>query len=304
MPRRRLLLPALAALTLTACGTDAPQAAPSPSPSPSGPSLEKVVRTAAAETAALGTSKFTVETTAVTAGKQITVRGEGAYDTRQGTGQLRFDVPGADGTPAGGGSVEQRIIGPDLYLTLPQQPDAFFKLPVTGLGTTSFGSGVDPVASLRALVGLRDVVEVGRKEVQGVETTHYTGTYDVAGALAAVEGQARAVLEAMLRSTDQGVVEFAAYVDGEGRLVRLEQQLELGGSTSLRSVLELYDFGTVVRATPPPADKVRDGAPLLAALRAVLPAPVPAPALPAPAPAPVPPAPAAPAPAPSPTPEA
>ena len=295
--RRRLLLLALAALSLAACGTDSPQAVP-PSPSPSGPALEQVVRAAAAETAALATSKFRIETTAVTAGLQVTVRGEGAYDTRRGTGQLRFDIPGADGSTAGGGSVEQRIVGADLYLTLPQQPDTFFRLPVTGLGTTSFGSSADPVASLRALVGLRDVVEVGRMQVQGVEATQYTGTYDVAGALDAVEGQARVVLEAMLRSTDQSVVVFAAYVDDEGRLIRLEQELELAGATALRSVLEFYDFGTIVIVTAPPPDKVRDGAPLLAALSSVLPAPLPAP------PPPPPPPPAAPAPAPSPTPEA
>lgn len=291
MLRRHLLLPALAALALTACGTGAPAAAPAPtavpSPSPSGPSLEQVVKRSAAQTARLATSKFTVETTALVGDREVTVRGEGAYDTGRGTGQLRFDVPGADGSPTGGGSVEQRVVGADLYLTLPQQPDAFFRLPVTALGSTSFGSSADPVASLRALVGLRDVVEVGRKDVRGVETTHYTGTYDVAGALAAVDGQARAVLQAMLAGTDQSVVDFAAYVDDEGRLVRLEQELDLAGARALRTVLELYDFGTIVMVTAPPEDKVRDGAPLLAALRAVLPAPAPAPA-PPPAPAPEP----------------
>ena len=253
MLRRRLLLPALAALTLTACGADAPTAVPtpSPSPSPSAPSADQVVRTAAVDTARLPTAKFTIETSAVTNGKRLTVRGQGAYDTQRGTGQLRFDIPDADGDPAGGGSVEQRLIGADLYLTLPQQPDAFFRLPVTGLLTTSLGSSADPVASLRALVGLRDVVEVGSTQVRGVATTQYTGTYDVAGALAAVEGQARAVLEAMLRSTDQGVVAFDAYVDGDGRLTRLEQDLQLAGETALRSVLELYDFGTIVVVTPP-----------------------------------------------------
>lgn len=286
MLRSRLLaLPALSlALVLTGCagdgssdrGTDpAPEAAAT-----TGPAAADLVRTAAAETTETGSSKLSLTSTTVVGGQDVTFSGEGAFDYAEKTGQLSFEVPGADGSSAGGGSIEQRIIGPDLFLTLPQTPGVFYRLKVADVAGTSLGGSADPTASLQALEGLADVKEVGKEQVRGVETTHYEGTYDVKEAIAKAQGVAKTVLESTLASSDLEDVPFDAYLDGEGRLVKFEQELQLPataqtGGQPLRSttVLELFDFGTEVVVTAPPADKVRDGAPLLAALRSAVPQP-------------------------------
>lgn len=286
---RLLVLPALAALALTGCsGNDSP--APQAAASAQDTAGVAVVRTAAQTTAETGSSKFALTSTTAIGGQDVTFSGEGAFDYTAKTGQLMFKVPGRDGAAAGGGSIEQRIIGPDLYLTLPQMPGTFYRLKVADVAGTSLGGSTDPIASLRALEGVADVSKIGEEQVRGVQTTHYRGSYDVKQAIAKATGAAKTVLESTLGASSLEQVPFDAFVDGEGRIVRFEQQIELPASEATRgqaltskTVLELFDFGTTVAVTAPPAAKVKDGAPLLAALKAAVPKPAASqPAAPAP----------------------
>lgn len=313
MRRRRLLvLPVLLALVLTGCsGAEEPDAPVAASTSASaGPAPYVLVRTAATETVSTGSSKFSLRSTTAVGGQDVVFEGEGAYDYVKRNGQLRFVVPGPDGAAAGGGSIEQRILGPDLYLTLPQQAGVFYKLPLAAVAGTSLGGSVDPTAALQALEGVTDVEVVGADEVRGVETTHYRGTFNVQTAIAGAEGVAKTILQSTLGASASPDIPFDAHVDAEGRLVRFSQEVELaagpqtgGQALTASTILALYDFGTVVAVTAPPGADVRDGAPLLAALKAALPTPAPAPTSPAPtfpvpkspeaSPAPVSPAPAA-----------
>ncbi|MBC7375323.1 MAG: hypothetical protein H7323_15145 [Frankiales bacterium] len=273
---RVIILPALAALALTGCsGTDspAPQAAAS-----SDAAAVSLVQTAAQSTAETGSSKFALTSTTAIGGQNVTFSGEGAFDYTAKTGQLMFKVPG-QGRSAGG-TIEQRIVGPDLYLTLPQTPGTFYRLKVADVAGTSLGGSTDPIASLRALEGVSAVSKVGDEQVRGVQTTHFRGSYDVAQAIAKATGAAKTVLESTLGASSLKQVPFDAFLDGQGRIVRFEQQIELPASAATRgqaltskTVLELFDFGTTVKVVAPPAAKVKDGAPLLAALRSSAPKP-------------------------------
>ena len=274
---RPLAAIALTALALTACssgGSGDPQAGASRGPDASG-----IIQAAATSSGSTGSSKFSLSSTTTIGKQDVTFMGEGAFDYAKKSGQLTFAVPGADGSPDGGGTIEQRIIGADLYLTLPQQAGVFYKLKVADVAGTSLGASTDPTAPLQALKGASGVEEVGKETVRGVETTHYEGSYDVAEAIASASGPSKAVLASTLGATTLKEVPFDAYLDGEGRLVKFEQELELpptpqtgGDVLKSRTVLELYDFDTVVTVSAPPAASVRDGAPLLAALRAAVPA--------------------------------
>ena len=301
--RRLLVLPALLAFVLTGCSGAQEPTDPVAAPSPTGPAPYVLVRTAATETVSTGSSKLSLTSTTSIGGQDVTFEGVGAYDYAKRTGQLRFDVPGPNGAAAGGGSIEQRVIGPDLYLTLPQQAGVFYRLPLAEVVGTSLGGSVDPTAALQALEEVTDVERVGVDEVRGVETTHYRGTYDVQTAIDGAEGVGRAILQSTLGASAAPTIEFDAHLDDEGRLVRFSQEVELAGGPQTggqpltsNTVLELYDFGTLVSVTAPPPADVRDGAPLLAALKAALPPPSPAPT----SPAPTSPAPTSPAPAPTP----
>lgn len=284
---RLLVLPALAALALTACGGSGPSTAAGGSgpggAGPGGKDAMAVVQAAARDTTATGSSKFALTSTTAIGGQDVTFAGEGAFDYAAKTGQLTFNVPGADGSASGGGSIEERLIGPDLYLTLPQMPGVFYRLKTADVAGTSLGGSTDPTASLSALQGITEVKEVGKERVRGEQATHYQGTYDVKKALSSVTGTAKTLLQGTLGSTTLSSVPFDAYLDGKGRLVKFAQELELpataqtgGKKLTSKTVLELFDFGTTVTVAAPPAAQVRNGAPLLAALKGAAPAPSPA----------------------------
>lgn len=284
---RLLVLPALAALALTACGGASEPAAPP------GPVADVLIRAAATQTTGAGSSKFALTGTTAIGGQEVTFAVEGTYDYAQRIGQLSFDVPPAAGQPAGG-TIEQRIIGNDLYLMLPQQPGVFYKLLVSDVAGTLLGNSTDPTVALQALAGVSDVKKVGANQVRGIQATHYQGEYDVVQASAKAEGAAKAILDSTLGQFALEKVPFDAYLDGEGRLVKFEQRLELpasaqtgGQALSSTFSIELFDFGTPVTVVAPAAESVRDGAPLLDALKAAALAPsaAPTPASPAASPA-------------------
>lgn len=301
---RLAALAAACLLALSACSDD-PASTASDRPAP-----DVMIRAATAQTTGAGSSKFALTSTTAIGDQDVTLAGEGAYDYARKTGQLVFQVPGAEGETAGG-TIQQRILGEDVYLTLPEQPEVFYKLLVNDVAGTALGSSIDPTATLQTLTGVAQATRVGEVKIREQKATHYRGQYDVAQALAQAQGPAKAILQATLGRTTQQQIPFEAYLDSAGRVVKFEQRLELPPTqfTANKPIvstftLELYEFGTVVTVVAPPGEAIRDGAPLLAALREVTPQAPPPPVPPAPAPAepaPVPP-PAEPAPVPPPAP--
>ena len=268
--RSRLSALVLGAALLAGCGGSSGGG----EPEAKGPAADTLVLAAAAKSTGVGSSKISLTSTTQVGGQDVAFAGEGAYDYVKRTGSLAFEVPGADGTAASGGTIEQRIIGEDLYLSLPQQKGVFYKLKIADVAGTSLGGSTDPTASLQALQGLTEVEEVGKEEVRGVETTHYRGEYDVQEAVAKAQGAAKTILQTALRGTTLTTVPFDAYLDGEGRLVKMTQKVELpasaatgGSALTSQTTIELYDFGSPVTVAVPPAASVRDGSPLLAALK-------------------------------------
>ena len=278
-PPRRLsaLVAAGTAALLVGCsaGSDAPQAAPSPTPTPEAPAPAALVRAAAALTDSQKSSRYTLTTSTTLNDQEVVFVGEGIYDWSTDTGQTTYDVPV--------GTVQQRLVGPDLYLSLPQQQGQFFKLKVADVAATPLGGTVDPSAQLHLLAAVSEAEVVGEEEVREVTTTHYRGSYDVARALRGARGLQHDALRSSLGAA-AGVPEatYDVFLDGAGRLRRLTQTVEVPPSAAtgnqpleVTTTLELYDFGITVTVLPPPGAAVRDGAPLLTALRTAIPKPTP-----------------------------
>lgn len=264
-----LLAGGMAAL-LVGCSGGSGETQAAPSPTPEAPAPAAVVRSAAMQTDGMQSARYVLTTSTTKDDAEIVFMGAGIYDWSTDTGQTTYDVPV--------GTVQQRLVGPDLYLSLPQQPGAFFKLKVADVATTPLGGTVDPSAQLHMLAAVGDAEVVGQEEVRGVETTHYRGSYDVARALRGARGLQQAALRSSLGSAaDVPEATYDVFLDDAGRLRKLTQTVEVaataarGGSpATVKTTLELYDFGITVKVMAPPGDKVRDGAPLLTALRQVL----------------------------------
>jgi hypothetical protein len=212
-------------------------------------------------------SRFSLETTTEGAGTSFTMRGEGTYDYAASTGEMTFALPGA------GGQMRQRIVGDSMYLQLPNEPDVFYELRLSDLVDTSLAATTDPTSGLKTLEEASDdVVEVGRDTQRGAETTHYRGTIPIEKALESLEGPTKEMVDQVLQETEMEDVPFDAWIDDEGRLRRMDQTVTIespmlqGQPMTVESRYELYDFGVEVDVEAPPADQVRDGAPLLDAM--------------------------------------
>ena len=254
----------LTALLAAGCGGGSGKAAVSADP-------VAAVRAAGDKVIGAGTSKFVLTSETSSGAQKVTFTGDGAFDygAKTGTLNLKLDSGGQ------GGSIQERITGGNLYLALPKMPDTFYKLSLADVGGTSLGSSTDPSSSFAALKGVSNGVQkVGREQVRGEQTTHYKGTIDVQKAVDASTGLSKDVLKKGLAASGLKTLPFDAYIDGSGRLRKYVQVVQLPGSakTAGKSIastttLELFDFGTKVVVQVPAADKIKDGAPLLQALK-------------------------------------
>lgn len=266
--RRGLAGTAAAVVLLTACGGSGGSSAEAPAT----PALTPVaaVRSAADATAQAGSSRIELLSETSAAGQQVQVTATGVVDNAAGTGQISLQLPAA----AGGGVLEQRILGDVVYLTLPQEPGVFYKLDAAALAGTSFGSSTDPAGGLKALQAVSDDVrEVGKERVRDADTTHYAGSYDLQAAAANLQGPAKALVEQLGELTGQTSLPFEAWLDDQQRVRKLVQTVEIpaseqtgGKPVTTTSTIELFDFGTPVEVSAPPADQVKDGGPLLEGL--------------------------------------
>lgn len=261
----RVAVALVVAVLLAGCGGSSTTAGPRPSTDTLAPAA--AVRAAAAATEAAGSSRFELTSRTEVGGQAFELSGTGVYDPATRTGSATFTLPGGVGT------MEQRFLGDELFLTVPGQP-GYYRLSVADLVGTQLETASDPTGSLEALESVSDdVEEVGQEDVRGEPTTRYRGTIDAAeqadrlgGALGELAGQGLdpAALQA---------APFEAWIDDDGRLRRFVVTLELpaseatqGQSVTSATTMELFDFGVTVDVAAPPADQVQDGAPLLESL--------------------------------------
>lgn len=239
-------------------------------PSPSAlPTVSPVLRLQAASesTSKAGSARFALESHSQVAGKTVTETVDGVQDPARRLAQMTVRL-GLGGQQT---SIEERVVGDALYIGVPQSPGTFYQVSVSQLVGTSLANSTDPTAGLQALrAASNDTTVVGQDQVRGAVTTHYRGTYDAKAALAKVDGAAKQLFQQALQGGNTTAVPYDAWIDQQGRLVKMQQHITAtvkGQSVVSDSTVELFDFGTAVAVSAPPAAQVKDGAPLLKALR-------------------------------------
>lgn len=260
--RRVSLIPVVALALVAGCG------GAGKSSGSTGGSYADQIRSAAVKASSTGSSKLALTSTTMVQGQAVTFNGAGAFDYTKKTGTIDLHVGGLGSK---GATIAERITGGDLYLALPMTPNSFYKLKLADLSGTSLAAGSDPTSSFGSLAGVTDsVTKVGTEQLRGEQTTHYKGTVDVQKAVASLTGVAKDLVLKSLVANGVTTLPFDAYLDGQGRLRKFMQHVVLtvkGQQTDSTTTVELYDFGTKVDVTAPPASQVKDGAPLLAALK-------------------------------------
>ena len=220
---------------------------------------------------------------AVTGGPQtVHVGGEGVFDLQAQRGRLSFDMSSL-GLPGAAGRSEMILAGNVVYMKLPVESSQLQGRPWLKLDLAAVAgqSGIDlerlkqlrnndPTGSLNFLRGVSDdVKEVGKEDVRGTETTHYTATVDLTKAAEQAPPDVRDDVQQAAQQLGTSRLPVDAWIDEDGRLRRERFSIDLskvqtpggGGGVpggTLTTTVELFDFGVDVEVSEPPPEQVTD----------------------------------------------
>lgn len=181
---------------------------------------------------------------------------EGVMDLDAGAARMSGDL---SGLPGARGRLTMIIVDGTAYLRAPalgfgRGEQRWIRTDLASVPAAGGGFTQDPAQSLTFLSGVVDARETGEQELRGEPTTRYEGVIDPALVSAEHGGE-------VLRQAGVEEIPFKAWIDGDGRLRKLELSVRGGSPSSearVRIVFELWDFGTEADIRPPPAEKIME----------------------------------------------
>lgn len=200
-----------------------------------------------------GSSKAGTAMEMATGGTRVTIRGKGIYDYVHRLGRLTVVLP-AD--PAG--AAEHRplteLLAPGALFMKNRgagvPADKWVRVETATLsdGNLVTGGVTDPYTAAAVLRGTRWASYVGRTEVGGTPVRHFRGTADLADAARYAPADVGKSLAAAAKGFATTQVPFDAYLDDQGRLVKLRQRFSFVNGrqktpVAVTSTTLLYDFG-------------------------------------------------------------
>ncbi|GAA2119190.1 hypothetical protein [Actinomadura alba] len=245
----------------------------------------KAVSLSAAQ-ALIKTSQKTGEITSFKADLAMESSGTGD-DNMKATGTMQYRLKPTlafnmtfDQMTVGGESMagmQTMLLGEAMYMKIPMLAEVgggkpWMKLPLDAISKAS-GMNVDellqqsqqmdPVQATKQLTASKDVREVGKETVNGVETTHFTGSYKVSEATAKLDPQKRAATEKAAREAGMDSMLFDLWVDGQQLPQKMVMKAGPGAKTPVTITVVYRDYGQPVTITAPPASEVGDFGDLL-----------------------------------------
>ncbi|MEU0110915.1 hypothetical protein ABZ313_36895 [Streptomyces sp. NPDC006251] len=259
----------LAGTVLVGCGDEDGTGDAAPGSSTRGGAQEegtRAVRSAYDRTAEEDTARVKLRVQTSAQGASMTANGQGAVDLDDGDSVMTVTAEGQ--------RIEQRVVDQVLYQKLPkgQAPGGkpWIRIDL-GKVAAQQGSGEQPVgdparsAAFAKAITDKDVTEKGTDTVDGVETTRYRVSVDVADLPG---GDA-------LRRQVGPTLPMDVWLDEQGRMRRQQFDMTLSApaaatqrsstdassspqKVTVRTLMEFTDFGTEVEAEAPPAGQVTD----------------------------------------------
>ncbi|MEV5431158.1 LppX_LprAFG lipoprotein [Streptomyces sp. NPDC052701] len=178
---------------------------------------------------------------------------------------------GADGT------AQIRLVDKAMYIgggaeaAKEMDGKSWLKLDLSALGAgkelnelgTAGQADKNPAAESALLTGAKDVKKAGTERVDGVETTHYSGTVTLDDFRASLEDEEKATRERREKTIEQyekmGVDELTVdmWVDGEDHTKRFRMRGD-ADKGPLDMTITFFDVNKPVTVTAPPAEEVVD----------------------------------------------
>ncbi|MEV0281387.1 hypothetical protein AB0I22_34095 [Streptomyces sp. NPDC050610] len=187
----------------------------------------------------------------------------------------------ADAAPTAGKPMRARYLPDAMYMNLggslgpKAQGKSWVKYSYDAMAAQAGASGTflkdqlknnDPTRSVGLLIASGKVKEVGKEDVRGKQTTHYTGKVSVSG-IAGMQSKSLSkkdldALQKQLQQSGMDTETVDLWVDSDHLLVKKQERAQ-GKKFSTDSTVFYSDYGTKVSVTPPAASDTVDYAELM-----------------------------------------
>lgn len=165
--------------------------------------------------------------------------------------------------------VDEIVTSDALYLKLPALGTVTSKpwIKISGRQGLRKGSGAvigqmlqgfqnaNPLAQTSMLTASKDLREVGTQTINGVQTTHYTGSYTIAAAIAKLPSALRSLSGPVLKSMGIKTVHFDTWIDGQHQLRKIVTT-EAGPGARITSTVLITAINQPVSIKLPPPSQV------------------------------------------------
>jgi hypothetical protein len=252
-----------AALLAAGCASGTPSG---PGSSGSGISPARVI-TLAAQQAKHVTSFSSSISFTMSGVASATIAGTMEMRTRPLLAGLDFSAMNAGGQPVPGGG-QEIVTGHALYLKAAGLAQRFGKPWVkvsfaqvqqrTGISFAQITQQMqqnNPLVQTQMLAAAKNVRVAGHQVIDGVPTTHYTGTYPAAAALARLPSSLRAAQQRALQRLGVTSVQFSVWIDGQHQARKIIEQ-ETGTAEQLTATFTVTSINQPLSVTLPPASQV------------------------------------------------
>jgi hypothetical protein len=115
--------------------------------------------------------------------------------------------------------------------------------------------GNNPLVQTQMLAAAKNVRDAGTQTVDGVTTTHYTGTYPIAAGLAKLPASLRSMTEQQIQKLGLQSAQFNVWIDGQHQTRRLIM-VEHGTGETVTVTLNVTGINQPVNVSLPPASQV------------------------------------------------
>jgi hypothetical protein len=113
----------------------------------------------------------------------------------------------------------------------------------------------NPLVQTRMLAAAKDVRKVGTQTIDGVSTTHYSGSYPVSAGLAKLPASLRAAEQKGLQTLGIKTVRFNVWIDGQHQTRKIVVT-ETGSVETIKVTMQVTGINHPVSVTLPPASQV------------------------------------------------
>jgi hypothetical protein len=197
-------------------------------------------------------------------GQTVDVTGDGRISWKPVAMDMTMTVPATAGV--GGGTMHMMMSGTTMYMGMSGkaafQGKHWMKMDLSKnaaiADALNKSNGQDPSTQVKLFTSSGDIKRVGTETIDGVTTTHYSGTVDVAKLAAKQDPQLKSLID---QDSKLGITTMNVdlWVNDQNLPVRMQEATPASSSVPLNATIDYTDYGTSpVTVTPPAASDTLD----------------------------------------------